>query len=151
MKKVISVFAIASVMVACNTNPNPTITQQRAIPPMVDTAGYAQFQNWKAQNELTNTTGHTAESTPSHTHTQTVVKHYPARESMSSTSSGTAYKKNGWSRAAKGAVIGGVGGAAAGAIINRKNPAVGGVVGGILGAGVGYGVGRGADKRNGRY
>lgn len=152
MKNLISVLAIASVMVACNTNPNVNTTQQKAIPTTVDTTGYAQFQSWKAQNELTNTTSNNAAATtPTKTHTKTVVKYYPVKESMNSTSSGTAYRKKSWSSAAKGAVIGGVGGAAAGAIINRKNRAVGGIVGGILGAGVGYGIGRHADKKNGRY
>src|SRR4026208_1996448 len=56
--------------------------------------------------------------------------------------SNTAAEKRGWSSAAKGAVIGGVAGAAAGAIINKKNRAAGAVVGGAAGAGVGYTIGR---------
>ena len=43
---------------------------------------------------------------------------------------------------AKGAIIGGIGGAAAGAIINKKNRAVGGAVGAAAGAGTGYMIGR---------
>lgn len=43
---------------------------------------------------------------------------------------------------AKGAIIGGLGGAAAGAIINKKNRTVGGVVGAAAGAGTGYMIGR---------
>ncbi|WP_019949459.1 glycine zipper 2TM domain-containing protein [Hymenobacter aerophilus] len=51
------------------------------------------------------------------------------------------------SSSAKGAVLGGLGGAAAGAIINKKHRAVGGVVGGAAGAGLGYSIGRTADNK----
>jgi hypothetical protein len=157
MKKlIIPVLAIAVVMTACNTTPD-TATTQKAIQPSVDTTGLAQFQAWKAQNELMSTQQNTAMQPQ----TREVVKYYPvssARRSSSSGvyrsssgSSGTATRKKGWSSAAKGAVIGGVAGAAGGAIINKKNRALGGVIGGVLGAGAGYGIGRGIDKRNGRY
>lgn len=157
MKRIIPVIAIAATtLVACNTNPRVDSAQQKAIPG-VDTTGYAQFQAWKAQNELANTANYNANATPQ-TQTRTVVKYYPVRSgsasrssgSTVSTSSGTARKK-GWSSAAKGAVIGGVAGAAGGAIINKRNRVAGGVIGGVLGAGVGYGIGRHIDKKNGRY
>jgi len=72
--------------------------------------------------------------------------------SISSTSSETARaeKKEGWSKAAKGAVIGGVAGAAGGAIINKKNRVVGAVIGGVIGAAGGYGIGKTMDKKDGR-
>lgn len=150
----IPVFAIAVTMTACNTTPDTAATQ-KAVQPAIDTTGLAEFQAWKAQNELVSTQQNTAMQPQ----TREVVKYYPvssARRSSgvsrsSSGSSGTVSRKKGWSSAAKGAVIGGVAGAAGGAIINKRNRAVGGVVGGILGAGVGYGIGRGIDKRNGRY
>lgn len=157
MKKlIIPVLAIAVVMTACNTAPD-TATTQKAIQPTVDTTGLAEFQAWKAQNELMSTQQNTAMQPQ----TREIVRYYPvssARRSSSSRvyrsssgSSGTVARKRGWSSAAKGAVIGGVAGAAGGAIINKRNRALGGVVGGVLGAGVGYGIGRGIDKRNGRY
>lgn len=59
-------------------------------------------------------------------------------------------QKKGWSSKAKGAVIGGVAGAAAGAIINKRQRVVGGVVGSVLGAGAGLGIGAILDKKNGR-
>jgi hypothetical protein len=59
-------------------------------------------------------------------------------------------KKKGWSAKAKGAVIGTATGAAAGAIINKRNRAAGAVIGGVLGAGAGTGVGAVIDKKNGR-
>lgn len=58
-----------------------------------------------------------------------------------------AQERKRWSPQAKGAVIGGVGGAAAGAIINKRNRPVGGVVGGVAGAGVGYAIGKRTDNK----
>ncbi|QIX62374.1 hypothetical protein FY528_18710 [Hymenobacter lutimineralis] len=48
---------------------------------------------------------------------------------------------------AKGAIIGGLGGAAAGAIIHKRNRVVGGAVGGAAGAGVGYVIGKRVDNK----
>jgi len=59
-----------------------------------------------------------------------------------------AQDRKGWSPQAKGAVIGGLGGAAAGALINKRNRAVGGVVGGVAGGAIGYGVGKHIDNKN---
>jgi hypothetical protein len=59
-----------------------------------------------------------------------------------------AEKKEGWSKSAKGAVIGGVGGAVLGGVVNKRNRAAGAVIGGILGAGVGYGIGKSKDKKD---
>lgn len=57
-------------------------------------------------------------------------------------------KKEGISKAAKGAVIGGVAGAAAGAILGKN--AKGAVIGGVIGAAGGYILGRKKDKADGR-
>jgi hypothetical protein len=59
-------------------------------------------------------------------------------------------QKKGWSAKAKGAVIGAGVGAAAGAIINKRNRGVGAIIGGVLGAGAGTGVGAIIDKKHGR-
>ena len=56
-------------------------------------------------------------------------------------------EKKGMSNKTKGAVIGGVVGAGAGAVINKKNPVVGAVVGAVLGAGGGYVIGGKMDKK----
>lgn len=58
-----------------------------------------------------------------------------------------AQERKKWSPQAKGAVIGGLGGAAAGAIIHKRNRPVGGVVGGVAGAGVGYAIGKRTDNK----
>ena len=62
----------------------------------------------------------------------------------------TETEKKGWSKTAKGAVIGGVTGAAAGAVINKKNRGVGAVIGGVTGAAAGAVIGKQMDKKDGR-
>ena len=58
--------------------------------------------------------------------------------------------RQGMSKAAKGTIIGTVGGAAAGAIINKRNRGAGAVVGGIVGGATGYTIGRAQDRKDGR-
>ena len=169
MKKLLLAFTVtATVMVACNSKPqtNSEDVAKKVADSLrlaADTAGLAQFQTWKAQNELVNANpyGQTQQLTANNAASSTPARRSSATRSrtsgggsMSSSSSNTAKassQKKGWSKAAKGAVIGGVAGGAAGAIINKRNRVVGGVVGGVLGAGVGYGVGRHMDKKDGRY
>lgn len=50
----------------------------------------------------------------------------------------------------KATVVGTVTGAAAGAILNKKNRGAGAVIGGIVGGATGYGVGRAVDKKEGQ-
>ena len=75
--------------------------------------------------------------------------------STNSSSSGatetTSTTKTGWSKTAKGAVIGGVVGAGTGAVVNKKNRAAGAVVGGVVGAGTGAIIGNELDKKDGRH
>jgi outer membrane lipoprotein SlyB len=70
---------------------------------------------------------------------------------MTSESSDAAKAKKGWSKTAKGAVIGGVVGAGTGAVVNKKNRAIGAVVGGVAGAGAGAIIGNEMDKKDGRH
>ena len=58
-------------------------------------------------------------------------------------------EKKGWSKGAKGAVIGGVGGAVVGAAVSDKK-GKGAIIGGAVGAGAGYLIGRDQDKKDGR-
>ncbi|SKB37096.1 YMGG-like glycine zipper-containing protein [Daejeonella lutea] len=58
-------------------------------------------------------------------------------------------QKKGWSSAAKGAVIGGVAGAATGILVDKKDGR-GAAIGGVVGAGTGYVIGRSKDRRTGR-
>lgn len=186
MKKLLPVLGITILMAACNTNPEQTRTnsaqavQQTIATP--DTTGMAEFNAWKAQNELASLNAYKqtqqSSSAPAEK-TRTIVKYVPVAKSSqskpvshSSSSSSSANsgssadsgsgsmsnetgetakaEKKGWSKAAKGAVIGGVAGAAGGAIINKKNRVVGAVIGGVVGAAGGYGIGRTMDKKDGR-
>lgn len=205
MKNFLPFLSIAFVFAACSGNPETetkTLQSVNQSAASVDTAGLAQFQQWKAQNELTVADPVQAETTPviqEPVKTVTVVREViverpaPVRKQTitpkkkspvtpptpapsepintgtasndnnvgSGTGAGTSTeaplptgetaKKEGWSKAAKGAAIGGAGGAVIGAVIGKKNPAVGAAIGGVLGGAVGYGIGKNKDKKDGRY
>jgi Glycine zipper len=105
-------------------------------------------------------TAETLQPVATTTTTQPVVKKKPVTRKSTSTyrspvmkdeTQNTAKVKKGWSKAAKGAVIGGAGGAVIGAVINKRNRAAGAAIGGVIGAGGGYVLGRTMDKKDGRY
>jgi hypothetical protein len=177
MKKILFALSTVAVMASCsNNNPRTAAETQTLIPP-ADTAGLAQFQAWKAQNELAVANqlaqqNQLATQQPTEVVRERIVyvdrpttttrrsssSSTARRSSSSGSSSGTTastgttqQQKKGWSKAAKGAAIGGAGGAVLGAVINKRNRAAGAVIGGVLGGAVGYGVGRGQDKKDGRY
>jgi hypothetical protein len=166
MKRIIPIIAIAIIFAACNSKPEVTPAQvqgQQQVSTMSpeDSLVLSQFRAWKAQNELSdaqaflnggqnpNTQTNSNTSSPTRSSSSTRRSTSTRSTGTSSTSTQTA-KKKGWSSAAKGAVIGGVAGAAGGAVINKRNRAAGAVIGGILGAGVGYGIGRSKDVKSGR-
>ncbi|HEY0433351.1 MAG TPA: YMGG-like glycine zipper-containing protein [Chitinophagaceae bacterium] len=122
-----------------------------------DTAGLAAFQQWKTRNELKDPAQYYQQPTAGTARRSAT----PVRTTSASSSSGHVLNstgeypaktmaKKGWSRKAKGAVIGGGGGAIIGALVNRNNRVVGGALGGALGAGIGYIVGNELDKKHGR-
>jgi hypothetical protein len=176
MKKLLSVFSITLVLVACNNNPDLAIENAKlqaykdSVKLAADTAGLAQYQALKAQNELASIEDYNQAQYAAVAPVKSAVSYAPARKttrsssaasrnrsnsyeggSMSSESTNAAKRKQGWSKAAKGAAIGGGSGAVLGAVINKRNRVVGGVIGGVVGGAVGYGIGRGMDKRDGRY
>ena len=57
--------------------------------------------------------------------------------------------KKGWSKGAKDAAIGGVGGAAVGAAVSHDH-SKGAIIGGVAGAGAGYIIAHKKDKQSGR-
>lgn len=83
--------------------------------------------------------------------TTTTKENNTATTTTTTESDNTAKAKKGWSKTAKGAVIGGVVGAGTGAVINKNNRAKGAVVGGVIGAGTGAIIGRDMDKKDGRH
>src|SRR6186713_2349648 len=82
---------------------------------------------------------------------RTVNYQSPKMVSESQNAAKTTTTKKGWSKAAKATAIGAGTGAVLGAVINKKNRAVGAVIGGVIGGGGGYVIGRGMDKKDGRY
>ena len=80
-----------------------------------------------------------------------VEKNTATTSTVSSESSNTGRTKKGWSKTAKGAVIGGVVGAGTGAVVNKKNRVAGAVVGGVVGAGAGAVIGNEMDRKDGRH
>jgi CRISPR/Cas system CSM-associated protein Csm4 (group 5 of RAMP superfamily) len=135
MKKLLLPFiAIAAVVTVVLVAQN---TKQQA--KTADAIEQAQFEAWKTANEKTAVAKKSAART----------SNYQSPKMVSETQN-TAKAKKGWSKAAKGAVIGGAGGAIAGAVINKRNRAAGAVIGGVIGAGGGYVIGRGMDKKDGR-
>jgi hypothetical protein len=162
MKKLFTILGIVMIAAFVFTSCKSNTASQAVI--NTDTIGLAAFRDWKIQQYqqamYAQSEAQVAAAAP-------VKKSAPAtrvvyRNARSSSNSGTmntssthaakqAPAKKGWSKAAKGAVIGGAGGAVLGAVINKRNRVVGGIVGGVLGGGIGYGVGRSQDKKDGRY
>lgn len=158
MKLLVIFFALV-VFSSCNTSPKTPANNQLSdsLRFATDTTGLAEYQAWKAQNELGENT-ESSEAKPSATSKKTSSSSASSSSGNSAetgsgetqTGSGTTAKK-GWSKTAKGAVIGGVVGAGTGAIVNKKNRAAGAVVGGVIGAGAGAIIGNEMDKKDGRH
>ncbi len=164
MKKLLpmlSILFISAILIcACNSKPSVDSNAGKVLT-YADTAGLADFKKWKVQNELKDpavyyTKGTEASTLPA----RKTAKSYSSVQKTSNTGNGSlnsisqypakATVKKGWSRKAKGAVIGGGGGAILGAVINKNNRLVGGAIGGALGAGIGYVIGNELDKKHGR-
>lgn len=135
---------------SCNTQPKSGDASSTA----ADTTGLAEYQAMKAQNELGITSGDEQKDKKSSSKTvaktTSVSNNKSASDNNSTSSPGTTQKK-GWSKTAKGAVIGGVVGAGTGAVVNKKNRAAGAVIGGVIGAGTGAVIGNKMDKKDGRH
>ena len=155
MKKVLPIFGIAATTVilfsACSDKQTAKPVEQLAV---IDTTGLAQFESWKKQQEFAAQyaiyKSDMEKNTAKATTTGKVAAKKTKTGSMSTTTSypaKTVEKKKGWSKAAKGAVIGGVSGAVLGGVIAKKNRALGAVIGGVAGAGAGYGIGKHLDKK----
>ncbi|MBD0376985.1 MAG: hypothetical protein ICV51_15305 [Flavisolibacter sp.] len=148
MKTNIFIFCATVLIIACNNSPKATdpttaeaieTTQQEK-----DSVRFAVLEKPSADASAEKKTTQKHAAAQNHS---TVS----GSGSVSSESSSTAKAKRGWSKTAKGAVIGGVAGAGTGAVVNKKNRAAGAVVGGVVGAGVGAAIGHEMDKKDGRH
>jgi hypothetical protein len=160
MKKIIHCLMVASIFVACNSKTDLD-TKKDVI--LTDTTGMYK------SNMLTDTGTVIQTTTLTNGNRNTAVANTRATNSnrattsrtssnrnvsgnTASTSSGTGQtttQKKGWSKAAKGAVIGGASGAVVGAVISKKK-GTGAIIGGVVGAAGGYILGRSKDKKDGR-
>lgn len=139
------VVSAAMLISSCKNNDNKLESGSVPVTPnSISQQEYNDYKAWKEKQQNTQT----KTTTPA---TQTVVvhKHYTVNETAPAAQ--PAKKKKGWSKAAKGTVIGAGVGAAAGAIIVKKNRGLGAAAGAVIGGGTGYGVGRSMDKKDGRY
>jgi hypothetical protein len=153
MKKLLFTIAIVSLLVACK-NKSAMDTNKDMVPltdayknnTMADTARI--LQNYTLTNGGTVTPK--AAGTNNVTRSSNTANRVNTSTSTGNNTASTAAvnKKKGWSKAAKGATIGGVGGAVAGAVIGKN--AKGAVIGGVIGAAGGYIIGRSKDKKDGR-
>ena len=157
MKKVLPILGVAALAIILFTScGNKQGTETANVIAVADTAGSAQFEAWKKQQEFAQQyaiyKAEMEKNSPKATTTNRAVAPRRTQQggSMSTSTSypaKTTEKKKGWSKAAKGAVIGGASGAVLGAVIGKKNRVLGGVIGGVVGAGAGYGIGRHLDKK----
>jgi hypothetical protein len=140
-------IAVSAAMLisSCKNNDNKLESGSVPVTPnSISQSEYKEYKEWKDQQQNTQTKATTAPPT-----TVVVHKHYTVNETQPAAQ--PVKKKKGWSKAAKGTVIGAGVGAAAGAIIVKKNRGLGAAAGAVLGGGAGYGVGRSMDKKDGRY
>ncbi len=131
MKRLLLIVPVVLLLASCKNNASDDTKVLGA----TSAEEYAEFKAWKAQKE--------AEAAKPKEVRTVVYRTAPA--------SSVSTRRKGWSKAAKGAVIGGAVGAIGGAVIAKKNPAAGAVIGAVVGAGAGSGIGRSMDKKDGRY
>jgi hypothetical protein len=134
MKLRLFVLSATVFAASCNTSPKATETKIEKKDTIITTELQAPAVKEEKQTTQKSSTTTTSES-----------------GAMSSESDNTAKKKSGWSKTAKGAVIGGVAGAGTGAVINKKDRVKGAIVGGVVGAGTGAIIGNEMDKKDGRH
>lgn len=160
MKKLLIAITIASTFVACKSKTDKPTTdkelillQQNANGSYLTDTGVANREVNKAAdvaerpNAVPAKTGNAKSSNNSGNNSSTASTGSNSNSGSNSNTS-TAAEKKGISKAAKGAIIGGVGGAVTGAVIGKN--AKGAVIGGAVGATGGYIIGRSQDKKDGR-
>lgn len=142
MKKLFAIATVAIIMVSCKSkSANETNVLSAS-----DSTSYKEFVKWKedkAAEKAKPVVTHHIHSTSNNTTANNTT--------ANSTATTQPAEKKGWSKSAKGAVIGAGAGAAAGAIINKNDRVKGAVIGGVLGAGAGYGIGKVIEKKDQKH
>jgi len=169
MKSILFSLAIASVFMACNSkssDSNKNIvgldtsgyyknnvmadTPRKALTaaPGTVTKQVVETRNPDGSVVTTSTTVMGAKTAAPVTHHSSVSSNSVAHSTTYPAVAATPARK-GWSNRAKGAAIGGVGGAVVGAVVSKKK-GKGAIIGGVLGAAGGYIIGTEKDKKTGR-
>jgi hypothetical protein len=164
MKSILVVFAFTLILVACKSKNE---TDKKIVG--VDSAAYYKnnmladtakmealapgttkriVETHNPDGSSTTVTTLSRNKTSSATKTGTARTGTVASSGTGATTTTTTAKK-GWSSRAKGAVIGGVGGAVVGAAVSKKK-GKGALIGGAVGAAGGYIIGNEKDKKKGR-
>lgn len=157
MKKVLVVLTLASFFAACNGKPKETAIlvdtaaiQQKAVL-QEQARSKAEADRIKAETEARIKAE--ADERSRIAAANRTTRHHSSGSSSTPVSTGSVNStevpaRRGMSSAAKGTIIGGVAGAAAGGIIGHDLK--GAAIGGAVGAGAGYIIGRGKDRKSGR-
>ncbi len=146
-----SLFILSAVFFTASCNSKPKVTDTTTIQTTDSTIADQATINELEEKEATQAITPVAKKKSSTNQTSGSNTATNNTEAMSTETGNSAKANTGWSKTAKGAVIGGVVGAGSGAVINKKNRAAGAVVGGVVGAGAGAIIGNEADKKDGRH
>ncbi|KQR67311.1 YMGG-like glycine zipper-containing protein [Pedobacter sp. Leaf176] len=160
MKKIFVVLALSSVMFACNNKAKEeaALKQQQAekelaVKAVKDSLRLDSFKKAElVKKEQAEEAQRQAELAAARRAGARSSRSYASSGSSTTSSYGGTQptaKKQGWSDAAKGTVIGAAAGAVGGALIDKKKGR-GAIIGGLAGAGGGYLIGRGEDRKSGR-
>lgn len=156
MKLILLLVALSTVFSGCNSNSANGNAGKRDTLVIRDTvnviSNHSTGHNTRKEkryesNAAGNPSSNAASSEPSANASNVPVANQPATNVSQPENPP---QKKGWSAAAKDATIGGVAGAAAGALLDRNNRFVGGAIGAAVGSGAGYLIGRARDRKTGR-
>ena len=158
MKRILLGFAFAAIVVGCNNKTND-VASANAVRDSIrianEKAKLDSFENAEAEEKIAAAAVAKERASAKSSTSRSTARSSSNRAAYVSDNGNVVYttpqeaKKRGWSAAAKGAVIGGVAGAATGVLVDKKD-ARGAVIGGVVGAGTGYVIGRSKDKKTGR-
>jgi hypothetical protein len=151
MKIMYSVLCVSLLAASCQQAP----PKDDAVAPLQTDSSFVVGSELPPQDSAT--TGQVASQSKTSASSSTKAKTQTSGNNTSGTGTGNTQAatgttaKKGWSKTAKGAVIGGVVGAGTGAVINKKNRTKGAILGGVIGAGGGAILGHELDKKDGRH
>ena len=165
MKKILFAVAIATTFAACKGKKDATLDSNKDLILLTDssrmkagsyltdtgvaaTAATRNADNTAAETPKRNTNTGKASTSSNNNNSGGGTSTNTGSTNNNSTATTTAPQKKGVSKAAKGAIIGGVGGAIIGGVAGKN--AKGAIIGGAVGAAGGYIIGRGKDKKDGR-